>query len=55
MKTVTILASLAGLLAAQQTRREAVNPSPNPAVDRKSYSDQVLRRLRAYLGISSAS
>lgn len=41
MKKLLLLASLAGLLAAQQTRREAVNPSPNPADDRKPNSDQV--------------
>ena len=41
MRTLVILASLAGVVAAQQTRREAVNPSPNPSDDRKVNSDQV--------------
>ncbi len=41
MKTLILLATLPCLLAAQQTRREAVNPSPNPADDRKANSDSV--------------
>jgi predicted DNA-binding protein with PD1-like motif len=41
MKKVILLLSLAVVLSAQQTRREAVNPSPNPAADRKPNSDQV--------------
>lgn len=41
MKHLILLAILAGVLCAQQTRREAVNPSPNPADDRKPNSDQV--------------
>ena len=35
MKTLILLGSIAGALAAQQTRREAVNPAPNPSDDRK--------------------
>lgn len=41
MKTLVLVAIFAGALGAQQTRREAVNPSPNPADDRKPNSDQV--------------
>jgi hypothetical protein len=41
VKKLILLVILAGVLRAQQTRREAVNPSPNPADDRKSNSDQV--------------
>ena len=41
MKRLFVLAGFAGVLAAQQTRREAVSPSPNPADDRKANSDQV--------------
>jgi predicted DNA-binding protein with PD1-like motif len=41
MKKVILLGAIAGLAAAQQTRREAVNPAPNPADDRKANSDQV--------------
>jgi uncharacterized protein len=41
MKKAILLISLAVVLSAQQTRREAVNPSPNPADDRKPNSDQV--------------
>ena len=41
MKKLILLGSSTGLLAAQQTRREAVNPSPKPADDLKPNSDQV--------------
>jgi uncharacterized protein len=41
VKKIILIVILAGALAAQQTRREAVNPSPNPADDRKPNSDQV--------------
>lgn len=41
MKTLILLGSIAGLLGAQQTRREVVNPSPNPADDRKANDDRV--------------
>jgi hypothetical protein len=41
VEKLILLVILAGLLAAQQTRREAVNPAPNPADDRKPNSDQV--------------
>ena len=41
MKKLILLACFGSLLAAQQTRREAVNPAPNPADDRKPNSDQV--------------
>jgi predicted DNA-binding protein with PD1-like motif len=41
VKKLILLVILAGVLTAQQTRREAVNPSPNPADDRKPNSDQV--------------
>src|SRR5579863_8243427 len=41
MKKSIVIASIAGLLAAQQTRREEVNPSPNPADDLKGPSDKV--------------
>jgi predicted DNA-binding protein with PD1-like motif len=41
MKQIILIATIAGLLAAQQTRREEMNPSPNPADDRKPNSDSV--------------
>lgn len=41
MKKLILLVTLAGLLAAQQTRRDEVHPSPNPADDRKPNSDRV--------------
>lgn len=40
MKFLMLLAAIPCLLA-QQTRREAVNPSPNPGDDRKANSDSV--------------
>ena len=41
MKRLTLIALAAALLAAQQTRREEVTPSPNPADDLKPNSDKV--------------
>jgi predicted DNA-binding protein with PD1-like motif len=41
MKNLILLATIASLLAAQQTRREAVNPAPNPADDRKANNGRV--------------
>ena len=41
MKKLILLATLASLLAAQQTRREEVTPAPNPADDLKAPSDKV--------------
>jgi predicted DNA-binding protein with PD1-like motif len=41
MKKLILIACIAGALAAQQTRREEVNPSPKPADDLKANSDQV--------------
>jgi uncharacterized protein len=41
MKRLILIASIAGLLAAQQTRREEVSPSPNPADDRKGSDPKV--------------
>ncbi len=41
MKHSILIASIGGLLAAQQTRIEKVNPAPNPTDDRKPNSDSV--------------
>jgi predicted DNA-binding protein with PD1-like motif len=41
MKKLFLIGSIAGVLAAQQTRREEVNPAPNPADDLKPVSDKV--------------
>jgi uncharacterized protein len=41
MKKLILIAVAAALLAAQQTRREEVNPSPSPADDLKPNSDKV--------------
>jgi predicted DNA-binding protein with PD1-like motif len=41
MKTLILLGSMAGALVAQQTRREVVNPAPNPSDDRKLNDDRV--------------
>jgi predicted DNA-binding protein with PD1-like motif len=41
MKNLILIATIAGLLVAQQTRREEVNPSANRADDLKPNSDQV--------------
>src|SRR5213078_4689552 len=40
MKTILVL-SMAGLLSAQETRREIVNASPTPEGDTKPNSDKV--------------
>jgi hypothetical protein len=41
MKKLIVLFFIAGVLAAQETRREIVNPAPAPADDAKSNSDSV--------------
>ena len=41
MKKFALIIAIAALAAAQQTRREQTNSSPNPADDRKSNSDKV--------------
>jgi predicted DNA-binding protein with PD1-like motif len=41
MKRLFLLGSITALLAAQQTRREEVSPSPNPADDRKAVDPKV--------------
>jgi predicted DNA-binding protein with PD1-like motif len=41
MKKTILLLTLAAMAGAQQTRREIVNPSPNPADDRKANSDRI--------------
>ena len=41
MKKAALLLALACVLSAQETRREVVNPSPNPADDAKPNSDKV--------------
>jgi predicted DNA-binding protein with PD1-like motif len=41
MKKLILLATIASVLVAQQTRREEVVPSPNPADDLKAPSDKV--------------
>ena len=41
MKKLILIATIAGLLVAQQTRHEVVNPSANRADDLKTNSDQV--------------
>jgi len=41
MKKLILIACTAGLLLAQQTRREEVNPSPKPAGDLKPNDDKV--------------
>jgi hypothetical protein len=41
MKSLTLLFCLVGMLTAQETRREIVNPAPNPADDAKPNSDAV--------------
>ena len=40
MKTILVL-SMAGLLSAQETRREIVNAAPTPEGDSKPNSDKV--------------
>ena len=41
MNKLIIILAAAGALAAQQTRKEVVNPSPSPADDAKANSDRV--------------
>src|SRR3982751_2554332 len=41
MKTFTLLLIIAGLVAAQETRKEIVNAAPTPAEDAKGLSDKV--------------
>jgi predicted DNA-binding protein with PD1-like motif len=41
MKKLILLATIASVLVAQQTRREEVNPATNPADDLKAPSDKV--------------
>ena len=41
MKILILLLSIAGVLSAQETRREIVNAAPTPEGDRKSNSDKV--------------
>jgi hypothetical protein len=41
MKKSILIVAVAGLLSAQQTRREIVNAAPNPADDAKPLSDKV--------------
>lgn len=41
MKFALVFAAMAGILAAEETRREIVNPAPAPADDAKSNSDKV--------------
>jgi hypothetical protein len=41
MKRLFLIGSITALLAAQQTRREEVSPSPNPADDRKAVDPKV--------------
>ena len=41
MKILILMLSIAGVLSAQETRREIVNAAPTPEGDRKSNSDKV--------------
>ena len=41
MKRLFLIGSIAAVLAAQQTRREEVSPSPNPGDDRKAVDPKV--------------
>lgn len=41
MKSIVLLAAICGTLGAQETRREIVNPAPNPALDARPNSDKV--------------
>lgn len=41
LKTIAVVLICAGILPAQETRREIVNPTPNPMDDTKANSDKI--------------